>query len=393
MHIPSERVRNRMRAETASIWYVPANAGEETAFLIKAPTPTLKALIMGCPIQLLFGKKDNFLCTGARIQDMPDTPLFLSGAQIVSEEHEALFQSVKRKSFPIFLFNEMDMCMASSTINITEEDTIKLFELTGNDSSLLYTGDFNDTVSNAIDCFVSTVDKTQKYPNVCKIPIVEITPKIQGWKTNNIYFINNDSYHGINISSKTEGENFEKTIWGSLESVFPTSLYKSPQVQHGDKKREFTDVFAFHEYGSFIIEAKDLSVIQAGFDKNEAKRLAGIQKQAEKAIKQLVGAANAFKRGDLLFDTKGNEIFVDRNIPPHCIILITELMTCGDWDKISNQLIDAIEQTGVLFHLLDLREFITLLKQSSGDPKLIDCNLFERCKFFMEKKSVFIRGI
>ena len=38
-------------------------------------------------------------------------------------------------------------------------------------------------------------------------------------------------------------------------------------------------------------------------------------------------------------------------------------------------------------------EFITLLKQSSGDPKLIDYNLLERCKFFMEKKSVFIRGI
>lgn len=68
-------------------------------------------------------------------------------------------------------------------------------------------------------------------------------------------------------------------------------------------------------------------------------------------------------------------------------------MTCGDWDKISNQLIDAIEQTGALFHLLDLREFITLLKQSSGDPKLIDYNLLERCKFFIEKKSVFIRGI
>lgn len=278
MHIPSERVRNRMSAEAASIWYVPANDGEETAFLIKAPTPTLKALIMGCQLQLLFGKKDNFLCTGARIQDMPDTPLLLSGAQIVSEEHGALFQSMKQKSFPIFLFNEMDICMASSTINITEKDSIKLFELTGNDSSLLYTGDFNDTVSHAIDCFVSAVDKTQKYPNVCKIPIVEITPKICEWKTNDIYFINNDSHHGINISSKTEGENFEKAICGSLESVFPASLYKSPQVQHGDKKREFTDIFAFHEYGSFIIEAKDLSVIQAGFDKNESKRLAGIQK-------------------------------------------------------------------------------------------------------------------
>ena len=92
-----------------------------------------------------------------------------------------------------------------------------------------------------------------------------------------------------------------------------------------------------------IINMEDLSVIQAGFQKNEIKRLSGIQKQTEKAIKQLVGAANAFKRGDALFDTKGNKIVVDREIPPHCIVLITELMTYGDWDKITQQLLDAMK--------------------------------------------------
>ena len=134
-------------------------------------------------------------------------------------------------------------------------------------------------------------------------------------------------------------------------------------------------------------------MIQAGYNKNESRRLSGIQKQAEKAIKQLVGAANAFMRGSTLFDTKGDEISVERKIPPHCIVLITELMTCGNWDEITKQLSDAIEQTGAFFHLLDLREFITLLKQSSGDPRLIDYNLMQRCRLFMEKKSVFIRGI
>lgn len=381
-----------MNLEVASVWYVPANGGEETAFLIKAPTPSLKALIMGCPIQLLFGKKDNYLCVGVRIKDMPDTPLIVSGAQIVSEEHNALFQAMAQKSFPIFLFNEMDVCVASSTVNISDKDSLNLYELMGDNISLLYTGDFDDAVSHAIDCFDFSVDKTKTYTNAHKIPIVEIAPKISEWKTNEIYFINKDSYHEINISSVAEGEIFENTIWGSLESVFPTSLYKSPQVQRGDNKREFTDVFAFHEYGSFLIEAKDLSIIQVGFNKNEVRRLASIQKQVEKAIKQLIGATNAFKRGDMLFDNHGNEIYVDRSIPPHCIILITELMTCGDWNKISKLLIDAVEQTGALFHLFDLREFIALLKQSSGDPKLIDYNLLERCNFFMENKSVLIRG-
>lgn len=50
MHIPSERIYNKMRSEAASLWYVPANDGEETAFLLKIPTPTIKALISGCSL-------------------------------------------------------------------------------------------------------------------------------------------------------------------------------------------------------------------------------------------------------------------------------------------------------------------------------------------------------
>ena len=54
MHIPSEKVYNKMRSEIASLWYVPANDGDETALIIKAPTPTIKAVILGCPLKLFF---------------------------------------------------------------------------------------------------------------------------------------------------------------------------------------------------------------------------------------------------------------------------------------------------------------------------------------------------
>lgn len=302
MHIPSERIYNSMRIEAASLWYVPANEGEETALIIKAPTPTIKALIMGCPIQLFFGKKDSYLCIGTKIEDMPDTPVLISKTQIDSEEHKALVKSISQKSFPVFLFNEMNICVASSSIQINEKDSSSLLELIKSENTL-YSGNINDNVSNALDCFIFSIDKTQIFPQAHEIPVIEITPQIGEWKTNNIYFYNNKSYHGINITNKNEGQTFENTIWGSLESIFPTTLYKSPQVQHGNKKREFTDVFAHYEYGNFFIEAKDLSVIQAGYNRNEQKRLSGVQKQVEKAIKQLIGTTNAFKHGDTLFDS------------------------------------------------------------------------------------------
>ncbi len=392
MHVLNERIYNEMRSERASLWYTFENNKEETALIIKVSTPSIKAIIMGCPIHLYFGKKDSYFCIGIRIDDMPDTPIFISGVQKQWEEHEALICSMEKGVFRIFLYNEMDICLASSIVKIGRNDASNFGKFIENKQEL-YVGVFDAEESHALDCFNYTVDNTKKFPCVCQIPVIVITPNVSEWTANDIYFVGNESYQKINIFNKDEGGNFEGTIWSSLESIFPTTIYQSPQVQKGNNLREFTDVFAHYEYGSFLIEAKDLSIIQAGYNKNESKRLAGIQKQVEKAIKQLIGASNAFKRGDSIFDSQGNEIIVDRSQPPHCIILITELMTCGNWDDIINQLFSAMKQTGAFFHILDLQELIALLKGSSGNPQLIDYNLIQRCELCIEKHSIFVRGL
>lgn len=77
MHLPSARVYREMRSEEASLWFVPANGGEELAFLIKAPSSAIKALIAGCPLRLLFGRNGPYLSAGVRILDMPDAPIMV----------------------------------------------------------------------------------------------------------------------------------------------------------------------------------------------------------------------------------------------------------------------------------------------------------------------------
>ena len=143
-------------------------------------------------------------------------------------------------------------------------------------------------------------------------------------------FIGFRGYHTITIDDHNEGEMFERAVWASLESVFPLTLYKSPQVKIGDKTRELTDVLAFHEYGSFLIEAKNLSVLQSGFERDQGRRTKGVQKQIKKAIAQLIGASKAVACGERIFDVNGEELKVVRDKPAHCIVLITELMHWGD---------------------------------------------------------------
>lgn len=151
----------------------------------------------------------------------------------------------------------MNICLASSVLEIAEEDALALHKFIDNESEL-YTGKFDNNVSYALDCFEFSVDKTRKYPKAHNISIIEITPKVGEWEATDVIFLNNESSQKINISDKIEGEIFENTICGALTSVFPKALYKGLQVEKGDKVREFTDVFAYYEHGSFLIEAKDL---------------------------------------------------------------------------------------------------------------------------------------
>ncbi len=391
MHIPSTRVYNEMRSEEASLWYVPANGGKELALLIKAPTSSIKALIAGCPLKLVFGKKDTYLCTGVKILDMPDAPVIISGVQRESEEHGSLIRALKERKLPIFLFNEMDICLAWTNVDLAEKDAYSVLDYLGEESQL-YVGPFTNEASYALDCFCFSMDNTNMYPNANIIPIIEITTVLEQWRTTHNYFVGIRGHHNITIDDQDEGAMFERTIWASLESVFPMSLHKSPQVMIGTKMRELTDVFSSYTYGSFLIEAKDLSVLNAGYHRNQERRTSGVQKQVKKAIFQLVGASKAFARGDAIFEANGTELIVERKQPPHCIVLITELMHWGDWDEIVVQLYEAMLQTGAYFHLIDLREFIALLKGSSGKAKLLDYNLMQRCKLFVEKRSVFIRS-
>lgn len=391
MHIPSERIYREMRSADATLRIATANEGRELALLIKAPSSAIKALIAGCQLQLLFGREGPYLNSGARILDMPDAPMLILGPLREQEEHHALARFIADRSSKVFLFNEMDVCLAWTTLEIAAADAARVAEICESPTAL-YVGPFTPECSQALDCFCFSVDPTNPQPGATLIPVVTMQVTLEHWRISSVTFIGLSDHQTIALGDQNEGEMFERAVWASLESVFPLTLYKGAQVKIGDKTRELTDVLAFHEYGSFLIEAKDLSILQAGYNRDQERRTRGVQKQAKKAISQLVGACKAIERGDRVFDATGKELAIVREQPAHCIVLITDLMQWGDWSEVEAQLVEAMRSTGAFFHLLDLREFTTLLKGSAGKASLFDYNLMERCKVFAGKRSVHIRS-
>ena len=106
----------------------------------------------------------------------------------------------------------------------------------------------------------------------------------------------------------------------------------------------------------------------------------------------MIGATKAFMKETEIYTSNDEKIDVNRFQPPHCIILITEFIHEGDWSEVENLLFNAINETGAMFNIMDLGEFIELLKASYGRPEIVDYNLMQRFRCLMEKHSIHVKG-
>jgi len=388
-----QQLNNEINREENSLWYNTTIGLKETKLIIKTITPCIKALISGCPLKLVFGKKDDYLCIGVRIFDILNSPLFISKVQYKSEEHKALIYALQEGRFDISLLNEMDKLLAWSKVTISEEKALDVLNWMQDESSL-YAGTRTKKVDYAHDCFCVSVESTykHKFPNAHTIPYIELETTIDSWNTMELYFYSDQNIYNFNIQDRDEGGTFEKEIASALTSVFPSTLYRNPKFRKGTNDKELTDILAFYKYGSFLIEAKEISIIDSSFDRSKTRRILKIQNKVKQAIKQMAGATKVFMKGTEIYTSNNEKINVNRIQPPHCIILITEFMHDGDWSEVQNLLFNAINETGAMFNIMDFGEFIELLKASSGKPEIIDYNLMQRWKCLMKNHSIHVKG-
>lgn len=390
MHIPSARVAREMYSEPAAVWFVPANAGEELAFLIKAPTTCIKALVAGCRMSLVLSSYEGVLCARVRIYDVPGAPVLVCGVARHFEEHESLLRFAKDKASPVFLFNELDASVAWSNALLGEEESKRISNLLA--GSELYTGPYTARESLVLDRFCVSVDPSLS-AKICAspIPFEELPVALEGWRSNLISYVGVGTHHDVLVGDPDEGGVFEAAAWASLEGMFTGSIWRAPTVKIGDSERELVDVLAYYPYGTFLIEAKDLAILSAGPTRQRERRVAGTIKQAKKAITQLVGASKAVRRREVVKDAGGRILAPVVTQPMHCIVLLTEMMHEGDWSQVARLRQRAISETGEFFHALDFAELNFMARIAKGRATNFDALLIERCRHFAERESVHLR--
>jgi hypothetical protein len=194
--------------------------------------------------------------------------------------------------------------------------------------------------SQALDCLDLSVLLKRIIPGAGTIPITKITLSCGEFVHIEIHGYSVYESHAFNLEGKDEGGGLEQSVWQLLESIFPLSIYNSPQVEDGKAYRELTDILCLSEFGVFLFEAKAISVYSALADRDTERRVKNLQKQVRTGIRQLKGAVRMIRSGKRITTNSGVEIKINREIVPHAVVPVSALLHFGNWDEIVADIID-----------------------------------------------------
>jgi hypothetical protein len=393
MLIPSEEVFPHLIIESSGIWFVPTLGADTHAILLKLPSNVLKSIIKGCKVSLGFSLNNTasgtVLMTVVYVYDDQSTPVIVIGPEIVREQQIALVEILRdRQNTPIFFYDELARNVAEARCLFTDQ-TEEIIKLIG-DVNRLYVGEANRDVKSALDQLEIDAETVISENTLRTEHVSVLEVALRNFIEFNLHIVGNREKSQFKITHPNEGDTLEQSVWHLLMGLFQNDLYRSPQVMEGRTKRELTDVLAISEYGIFIFESKSLSILNNAKEQSTARRAKNIEAHIKKALNQLIGATKSIHNGLEIYASDGRRIDFNRNIPPHGIVLISEMFHVVDWDTMFLEFAQATIKSKVFLHILDLRELARLVR-GSKTANIFDHNLLERSKQVIEHRNLLVR--
>lgn len=389
----AERIYQELRHEQAAIWYISDEYGAK--IMIKAPSTTIKALVKGCKIEFVFGRDDHQIPSvfhiGAKIYDDLVNYQVISCVQRFLYEHLSIAKIMHLVAVQIQFYNELNACQAYGTLKFSEWDRHNIHSLLGNPKRL-FKGDFSSKVSESLDNFQYSLGFEYNFPNPSKtIETLIIEADLSKLDIVKNTFFNQMGRIDLSIDDLDEGNVLENEVFLTLASLFGNDIFKGPRIPHKNTDRELTDILAFSEYGIFLIEAKALGVINAEEERTMDRKVAGLQKQMIKAVKQLVGAVKKIAERTPIYDTDGNEVIFNKTLLPHGIVLVSEIFPFGDYKETIAVLLNAMIECKAYIHIMDMKEYMRYVGYSIGDKNNFDYYLIERIENFVKNPTLNAR--
>ena len=389
MHLPSHRNRQELLACPGLVRFVLAQGsdGPEATLLIKASTLELKYLLRLKKLRFyLFQLANGRVGYGVQIDDDPEHTGTTWSIFEYEDELAGALALKKHSKCVVFLFNELAVNVAwgevhldlSSSVAADLLDSVKLGQIA--DAAA-----FEDEVHTTLDALRTSTSASPMGVLTDWLTVAE-------WHPISSHYVTNQLQRGfLSIFEDNEGHQQEEIAHWLIDNLSPVGAFRNPQVHEEGGVRELCDLLMSHQYGSFLIESKTLSIWVRPELPRRTKLTSQIRRHhLPEAIRQIVGTVKNLRRGLRISDQQGKEIQVERKALPHIIILVPDLTLLHDATEFGGQFFkQKCLDCNSLFHILDPGQLLRIVQaaemiasQSASVTRLMafDHLLMERAK-------------
>jgi len=361
MHFPSENHRRELHSvpEFVRVTLAKGRDQREPTVLVKSSTITLKYLSRLATTRFVAAHTpEGWLLYGLRIYDHSEHPAFIWSVAGSADELRALKAMAAGEATYFFLFNEVPVNVAWAPWK-SEGDTAILSRLAAGaklpdrDPPPAVMADFIERL------FGNDAEALPRYlsPEFGILPWSEI---------HTTYITNSMEPSPLSLFAEDEGGQQEELCHWLTDTIQPEGTWRSPQLVTPSKTRELTDFLLSHDYGAFLIESKALSLLQRDPLPDRSRLASRVIKHMAKATRQLTAAIRHLKNGELITDLKGNALEINREQPPHAIILVPDLNLLHDEEQFGPAyLVDFLDATRAFLHILDPMELFRVVQAAA----------------------------
>lgn len=358
MHILAGRYLSEFLAtpQLFRIDHAHGESGPVPTLLLKASTLLLKYIVQGSALELVISRCGEHLLYGIKVFDDVAKPAIIWSIAEHSAERNALVALIDTPECPLFLFNELALNAAWTTISI------KL----SREASILISGAAFGPINHSEmkEQAAQLIDRLQDNSGVDNTHFSAALKPTHEWKeTVNHYITNRGSDSPIHLFNKDEGGQQEQLAVWLTDSLQLSGVIHSPQVPKGVGRRELTDLLLTYQFGTILIESKTLTIFNRETLPTRDALAVDVSKHIEKAVAQLRGAIRKLEKGEPIFDRSGTELHVDRAHPVHAIVLIPDFDLIQDQTRYGGDFIaDFMEATRGFLHFLDIAELLRVVQ-------------------------------
>ncbi|HMB09003.1 hypothetical protein [Saliniramus sp.] len=331
--------------------------GIEPTLLIKGTTLSLKYIILGARMQLWFSVQNQRLIYAVKVlDDAPNGAIFWSVMER-EQEKEALWQFSHGKPLVGFLFNELAVNLAWKyfSSSVVPKELYAWIE-----TALLGKFDY-EQMRDAVDDQLSKLhDPSFRDSRWIKLDLFND----KKWESvQNSLITIGASASVIDIFSQDEGFHQEQLgVWLTDSLHFP-GVHHSPTLQDGEQTRELTDLLLSYDEAAFLIESKTISILARDKLPNRKKLERDVDKHLGKAFRQLRGAIRSLKSGAPVLNKRGDPLEIERDKPPHAIVLVPDLSLIRNFGAYDRNFINQfVQETKSFPHILDISELLRVVQ-------------------------------